>query len=307
MMIETVDFNALVDEAMKEPALARLRPVVEKELLHYDLLFALEKEGLLDGLVFQGGTCLRLCHGGSRFSEDLDFAGGAGFTSRSLMDMKHCLEDYLTKRYGLEVTVKEPASLKKDVRYAELNIEKWQIAITTSPERRDLPRQKIKLEVANIPAHTKEALPLVRNYAFLPDGYEDLLIMVETRDEIMADKLFSLPATQKYVRHRDIWDLVWLTQRGAQINSDLVKRKINDYRLEDYPARLGSMISRIPDIISSRGFNNEMERFLPYDVYARTLGQDKFQSYMSTTLTSLLTTVQAALESRQPIRPPFQM
>ncbi|MCB8888152.1 nucleotidyl transferase AbiEii/AbiGii toxin family protein [Vreelandella malpeensis] len=306
MMIETADFNALVDQAMREPALARLRPVIEKELLHYDLLFALDKEGLLEGLVFQGGTYLRLCHGGSRFSEDLDFAGGPDFSSRGLMEIKGCLEDYLTKRYGLEVSVKEPASLKRDVRYAELNIERWQIAITTSPQRRDLPKQKIKLEVANIPAHTQEARPLLRNYEFLPDGYEDLLIIGETRNEIMADKLFSLPATEKYVRHRDIWDLVWLTQRGAEVDTDLVKRKMTDYRLEDYPARLERMMTRLPHIIASKSFHDEMGRFLPVDVYARTLEQDKFHSYMTATLIQLLTTVKAALKT-SPEKPPFQM
>ncbi|MDN7131527.1 nucleotidyl transferase AbiEii/AbiGii toxin family protein [Halomonas sp. MC140] len=307
MMIESVDFKNLVDQAMKDPALGHMRPVIEKELLHYDLLYALDKEGMLDGLVFQGGTSLRLCYGGSRFSEDLDFAGGVDFSSRKLTDMKTGIKDYLSSRYGLEVTVKEPASLKKNFKYAELKIDKWQIGITTSPGRRDLPKQKVKLEIANIPAHTKTARPLVRNYEFLPDGYEDLLVMVETRDEIMADKLLSLPATQKYVRNRDIWDLAWLAQRGAQVDSELVKQKMVDYRLDDYPDRLNSMISRLSDIIAGKNFQDEMGRFLPADIYVRTLGQDKFQSYLVTTLTDLLATVQAALMSEQPAGPSFRM
>ncbi|MGP9799056.1 nucleotidyl transferase AbiEii/AbiGii toxin family protein [Halomonas sp. 86] len=69
MMIESVDFKSLVDQVMKDAALGHMRPVIEKELLHYDLLYALDKESMLDSLVFQGGTSLRLCYGGSRFSE----------------------------------------------------------------------------------------------------------------------------------------------------------------------------------------------------------------------------------------------
>lgn len=307
MMIESVDFKSLVDQVMKDAALGHMRPVIEKELLHYDLLYALDKESMLDSLVFQGGTSLRLCYGGSRFSEDLDFAGGVDFTSRKLADMKVCLEDYLSKRYGLEITVKEPASLKQDPMYAELKIDKWQIGITTSPDRRDLPKQRVKLEVANIPAHTKTARPLVRNYEFLPDGYEELLIMVETRDEIMADKLFSLPATERYVRNRDIWDLAWLAQRGAQVDSELVKQKMVDYRLDDYPVRLDKMLARIPGIIAGKNFHDEMKRFLPADVYERTLGQDKFQSYLTATLTDQLITVQTALGREQSAEPSFRM
>ena len=37
-----------------------------------------------------------------------DFAGGNDFSSEQLTDMKQCLEDYIGKRYGLEVNVKEP-------------------------------------------------------------------------------------------------------------------------------------------------------------------------------------------------------
>ena len=35
------NFKALVDMAMKEAGRNHMRPVIEKELLHYDLLFAL--------------------------------------------------------------------------------------------------------------------------------------------------------------------------------------------------------------------------------------------------------------------------
>jgi predicted nucleotidyltransferase component of viral defense system len=235
MKITEDDFAQLVNKVMQDNNVTHMRPVIEKELLHYDILFCLEEKGLLDNLVFQGGTSLRLCRGGNRFSEDLDFAGGKDFSSAKLIEMKDCLQDYIGKRYGLEVRVKEPASLKEDAEYAELNIDKWQISVITAPDRKDVPRQRIKLEVANIPAYTKEAMPLKVNYDFLPDGYEDTLIFTETLDEIMADKLVSLPATQRYVRYRDIWDLSWLKQQGAVVQTELVQRKIADYRLTDYP------------------------------------------------------------------------
>lgn len=69
------NFNELVERAMERPGLQVIGHVVEKELLHYDILFALEREGCLKSLVFHGGTCLRLCYDSPRLSEDLDFAG----------------------------------------------------------------------------------------------------------------------------------------------------------------------------------------------------------------------------------------
>lgn len=291
MKTEQENFAQLVNLAMQTTNVSHMRAVIEKELLHYDILFALERGGFLDKLVFQGGTSLRLCYGGNRFSEDLDFAGGKEFNSFMLKDIKACIEKYIGERYGLEVTVKEPKELKKDPKYSELKIDKWQVAVVTAPQRKDLPKQKIKLEVANIPAYTKQPLPLNVNYDFLPDGYSDTLILAETLDEVMADKIISLPATTKYVRHRDIWDLAWLQQQGAQLDIELVKNKVADYQLEQYQSMLSHLIDRLPELITSPEFIGEMKRFLDTEVFDRTLGKEKFQLYLQNTLTELFKTV----------------
>ena len=47
-----------------------------KEALHLHLLSALSEAGVLERVVFQGDTALRLCYGGERYSEDLDFVCG---------------------------------------------------------------------------------------------------------------------------------------------------------------------------------------------------------------------------------------
>lgn len=301
------NFQRLVSLAMRDPNLANMRPVIEKEIIHFDLFFALGQEGLLNDLVFQGGTAVRLCYGGKRFSEDLDFAGGVDFSSSQLAKMKECILDYLSNRYGLEVSVKEHKSLRKEAAYAERNVDMWQIAITTSPERPDLPRQRVKLEVANIPAYTAIPQSLIRTYDFLPDGYEDLLVMTEDKSEIMADKLVSLPATQKYVRHRDIWDLAYLSQEKAVVRPDLVLNKVRDYQIEGYEAKLNAMIGRLPDIIKGKLFRDEMNRFLPADVIERTLAKERFSDFLQNRVISLLVETRDGIEPSSLASPSFSM
>jgi predicted nucleotidyltransferase component of viral defense system len=295
MKIDSADFNKLVDRALQAGQTLHMRPVVEKELLHYDILFCLDQAGLLDDLVFQGGTSLRLCYGGNRLSEDLDFAGGVDFSASKLAKMKDCIEAYIGTRYGLEVTVKEPALLKEDPQYAELRVNKWQIAIVTAPARKDMPKQKIKIEVVNIPAYTKQPLPLTQNYNFLPDGYDDMLVLTETMDEILADKLVALSANQRYVRYRDLWDLPWLMQQGAKLNVELVQKKVNDYKIPAFNDLLRTRIESLPIIINDGTLGAEMRRFLPTDVFDRTLGTDKFRVYVTNTLTQLHTQLSKAL------------
>ena len=159
--------SGLVKLAVKEGHDEYRSPVIQKELLHYDILFCLKQAGLLNGLVFQGGTSLRLCYGSNRYSEDLDFVGGKNFSSSALADLKSRIEAYVGARYDLEVTVKEPASLRRqDPIHAALNVDRWQVSVTTDPGRRDLPKQRIKLEVANIPAYTVTKRALQDNKQF---------------------------------------------------------------------------------------------------------------------------------------------
>lgn len=282
-----VDLDELVELAVAQNNAAAMRPVVVKELLHYDILFALDKAGLLKNLVFQGGTSLRLCYGSNRFSEDLDFVGGKAFGTNELAPIKDCIEDYLGKRYGLEVSVKEPKQLREQSEFRGINVDKWQVSVTTAPKQKSIPRQRIKIEIANIEAYTSETVALQANYEFLPDGYADTLLRVETLDEIMADKLISLANTEKYIRHRDIWDLRWLKQKGAAVNGRLVTLKISDYKIDDYAGKVARMQAMLPEIIHGDAFRNEMKRFIPVTVQEATLAKAEFYPFLTKEVTRL--------------------
>ena len=132
--------------------------------------------------------------------------------------------------------------------------------ITTSPEKKDIPKQKIKIEVANISAYSRTPQALQQNYEFLPDGYNDTLIMTETRDEIMADKLISFVNCQRYIRYRDIWDLRWLKQQGAKVNAEYILAKIQDYKEKNYVAKLHKTLDELDEIVHGKAFKDEISR-----------------------------------------------
>jgi predicted nucleotidyltransferase component of viral defense system len=295
-MSNVEDFNALVNRALMSPEHTNMRPVIEKELLHYDILYALDKENLLDNLTFQGGTLLRLCYGAPRFSEDLDFAGGKNFTRANLGDIRHCIETYIAARYGLEVSVKEPKQLLLEEGNDEITVDKWQVSITTAPAQRDLPKQKIKIEIINVPAYSRQPRPLKKNYDFLPDGYSDLFVIGETLDEVYADKIIAFVNCQKYIRYRDIWDLRWLKQQGATLNKEFVCHKIEDYKIPNYLEKLNLLMPNLKNLIHSDGFKNQMSRFIPMDTQKRTLQQEKFYDVLTFELAELFNQVKDTLD-----------
>ena len=57
----------------QRPEYAGIVSVIEKEILHHDIMHVLVKQGALQQLTFIGGTALRLCYNSSRLSEDLYF------------------------------------------------------------------------------------------------------------------------------------------------------------------------------------------------------------------------------------------
>ncbi|MEX0383622.1 nucleotidyl transferase AbiEii/AbiGii toxin family protein [Spiribacter pallidus] len=287
--------DALVDAAISEaPDLAPLRPVVEKELLHYEILRALDQAGLLDQLTFQGGTSLRLCHGAPRFSEDLDFAGGPAFAAGDVEGMARAIESLIERDFGLDVRVKAPTGKQESERTADVAVSRWQVIVTTAPARPDLPRQRIRLEIANVPAYSSELRPLRRNYAALPDGYEDILVPVGSLSEVLCDKLIAVVAS-RLTRHRDLWDLPWLQQQGATIDPEWLRAKVADYGLIDYQGALGRRLAVLPDDINAEAFSAQMARFLPPAVIERTIARRGFLDYLVSANQSLLEQARAAV------------
>lgn len=103
------DYKAVAAGIARSEGMGALLPVVEKELLHYRILSAMQDGGFFGPIVFQGGTSLRLCHGSPRYSEDLDFAGGTGFGVDDLRGLGECVRSSLAGMSpDVQVKVREP-------------------------------------------------------------------------------------------------------------------------------------------------------------------------------------------------------
>ncbi len=251
-------FDAVVQEALRaRPDLMSLRPVVEKELLHHDILREMGQSGLLRDLVFIGGTCLRLCYGSPRLSEDLDFTTSLDpdRVPEHLSRLRQTLETSLYTKYQLPVEVSEPKHEAGLVRT-------WKVRITTRPDRPHLPAQRIHIDVQALPA--RDAQPILpRNPYRIEMGTSGLILMAASRTEILADKLIAIALRSNRIKWRDLWDIVWLTQRDIAASSPLLAQKAADR---------GESVARIAELVSERitaaagdqaGFVGELERFLP--------------------------------------------
>ncbi len=264
-----------------------IQPVVEKELLHHDILRELADGGLLADLTFMGGTCLRTCYGSNRLSEDLDFTGGADFSVDDLRELGTTLKTGLYRKYELPIEVSEP-KLEAD------RVATWKLRLITRPEQPDLPQQRIHIDICAVPSHDRRPMTLQNHYG-VELGTSGLLIQAESRAEILADKMLALALRPNRIKHRDVWDLLWLVQQGEEVRGELLTPKLTDRGLEAQDVT-ASLTARHQELTQQQNaFETELRRFLPTPVIARSIDQDGFWDYATNIIADLCRQVERVL------------
>lgn len=250
--------------------MGQVRPALEKELIQYEVLSFLADAGALDLLTFQGGTCLHLCYGSPRFSEDLDFTAGERFGEVPWDSVARDMGERLSERFGTDVRVKEPKLKRFDSGGASMA--RWTVTVDTAPERPDMPSQRLKVEVASVPSHTREARRVAT--VLEPERASSAAVACQSLVEIAADKLVSFADTERYIRYRDLWDLPWIAAQGANdhdLMASLVRMKHREYCCpDDLDLLLHRGRARARRAFTSDDFAAQMRRFLTSDIYRDT-------------------------------------
>lgn len=251
----------------ENPAYAAITPVIEKEILHHDILAVMVKQGAIQQLTFIGGTSLRLCYNSARLSEDLDFNGLE-------VDIQH----YLQHKYETTVWVNKPNQHKQG------NTSSWTISIIKEATRPDLPQQKIHIDVCAIPSFDIQKRPLLNHYNIMVST-EGILVPVQSLEEILVDKLIALAYRSRRIKPRDIWDIVWLKQRGIVLSEALVEQKIaaRSKQKQDFIDVLNVQLEKLrQDGEVYDDFNKEMSRFIPQQIKERTIDNPDYWFYVQT-------------------------
>jgi len=270
-------FDRLVDQALKnQSTLAPLRIVVEKELLHHDILREMSSAGLLKNLTFIGGTCLRACYGASRLSGDLDFTGGAAFHRADLEDMGRVLIKRLEKKYSLHVSVSDP------IRETG-NVDTWKLKVITRPGQHSMPMQKIHIDICAIPSYDHQPM-MLRNLYGVDMGTSGLIIQAQSLEEILADKMVALALRPNRIKNRDLWDIGWLKQQSVTLPLELISKKVRDHRrtVKNFLTLLNERVQQMQTSPETRtAFIDEMRRFLPPRIVNETVERADFWIYLT--------------------------
>ncbi|WP_422134648.1 nucleotidyl transferase AbiEii/AbiGii toxin family protein [Endozoicomonas sp. ALD040] len=265
------------------PEYAAITPVIEKEILHHDIVHVLVKQGVMQSLTFIGGTSLRMCHNSSRLSEDLDFNGGLDFKPSDFDGLETEIQQFIQNKYETNVWVNKPDQDEQG------DTSSWKISIEKEANRPDLPRQKMHIDICAIPSFDAKKRPLINHYNIVTPT-EGLLVPVQSLEETLADKFIALAYRARHIKPRDVWDIVWIKQKGIDVSAELVNKKLEarEKNRKDFMEMLSNQVTKILKDDEVRiNFNTEISRFVPESIKQRTLDNPEYWDYIQNEIKSM--------------------
>ncbi|MFM9838669.1 MAG: nucleotidyl transferase AbiEii/AbiGii toxin family protein [Cyclobacteriaceae bacterium] len=164
-------------------------------------------------LCFLGGTCLRIVHGNTRFSEDIDF-DNVGLVEKDFEKIADTIKQQLEREgYEIEIKTVYKGAFHCYIRFPSLL---YQQGLTGHQE------QKILIQLDTEPQH----------YTFTPEKFIinkfDVFteITVTPINILLAQKLYTI-INRKRSKGRDFFDVIFLLGKGAKPDYQYLKIKLN--------------------------------------------------------------------------------
>lgn len=190
------------------------REFILREYLQYKILqIIFTSPEYSSNLCFLGGTCLRIVHGNSRFSEDIDF-DNFGLNEVAFHMLSGTIKKEL-EREGYEVEIKTvmKGAFHCYIRFPGLL---FQESLTGHQE------QKILVQLDTEPQHFDFS-----PQKFILNKFDVFTeIPVTPPDVLLAQKFFTV-LNRKRSKGRDFFDIVFLLSLKVKPNYDYLRLKVN--------------------------------------------------------------------------------
>ncbi len=202
-----------------------------REYLQHKILQIIFDSEYAGQFVFLGGTCLRIIHGNSRFSEDLDFDNlrmkEDVFEKISLLIRKQLEQE----GYSVEMRTVYRGAYHCYIRFPALL---YREGLSGHPE------EKILIQLDAEPQH----------FDFIPEKYIlnrfDVFttVFITPLDILLAQKFYAIINRERN-KGRDFYDAVFILSKIDQPNYDYLKQKINIDNAKDLKDALLEKCSKI--------------------------------------------------------------
>lgn len=175
-----------------------------REYLQNYILFLMQKERMNTSLYFVGGTALRFLYGIRRYSEDLDFSAGEGWSPAAFSERMKRIKNALEKAgYSFTVQVEEEKTIQRAmVRFSELL---YEVGLT-SQKNKKFPIH-IEIDINSPPGWIGQKT--------IVDIHLPILLQHYDLPSMFAAKLAAV-LTRPYTKGRDVYDIFWFRSKWKE-------------------------------------------------------------------------------------------
>ena len=181
----------------------------EKEYIQYIFLNAVSR--FPDNFVFKGGTCLKICYGLERASEDLDFTTNLDVKGIKKI-VEKCLRDFelLNMEYELYSEKEFKGNLRIEVRFNGPLFQGRKVSTNT-----------LKIDFNKREIRNKKAKVIQKLFSDVPL----FILVVLDEKEILAEKIRTLI---NRCEPRDMYDVWMLLSKKVAIDRKLLVEKLEE-------------------------------------------------------------------------------
>lgn len=190
-----------------------------KEYLQYKILNSIFNSEYAQKLVFLGGTALRIVHGSTRFSEDLDF-DNFGLSEEEFTNLSTVIQrDLALEGLNVEVNTVTQKAYRIKIRIPKLLFDSGLSTMST---------HKILIQVDTVP----------QNFGYMPDkpllNKFDIFTQINAVpiDILLSQKIYAA-VNRKRTMGRDFFDIVFLNGIGAKPNFAYLEKNIGVTNAQD--------------------------------------------------------------------------
>jgi predicted nucleotidyltransferase component of viral defense system len=226
------------------PQLHLQKQAMLREYLQCVILEILFESPFASRFSFLGGTCLRLVHGASRFSEDLDF-DNFGLSDADFDDVAHTVQRGLERQgYRVEVSNVHRGAYRCNIRFPGLLFEQ---GLSGHREEKVL----IQLDTQS------------QGYRFQPQTFVlnrfglFTRLLVTPPELLLAQKLYTL-VNRPRAKGRDYFDVVFLFSKNIKPDYGFLEQKM----AAGSPESLRTAISNLLDRVNLAELAAEVRPFL---------------------------------------------
>src|SRR3989344_2253098 len=190
-----------------------------KEIAQEIALAGLARTDFFKHAAFQGGTCLRICHGLPRFSEDLDFILMKGGSFSWPLYLQQLPTEFSV--YGLHLDIHDRSEAKGNVKWAFLKENSFGRVLSFQYPRRVSDTQviRIKLEIDTNPPLGSQFESKIVTFPF------PYSVITQDLPSLFAGKCHAL-LCRPYVKGRDWYDFLWFISHRVSVDIELLKTAV---------------------------------------------------------------------------------